>query len=374
MASTVAVTANSPLGEVRQRSAFYHAGRRWVFYCDAAVDDVVWKTSLDGLVWGAASNTNVPADVGLMNHGSKFSIFFDGTYVRIAATRHSNGDSLWYRAGTPNADGTITWCAAWVAAVAGVANVYPMYPSICTDSQGYAWITYHRATAGGAIDRPYVTKSGNNDGTWGVTPGGFPWDSGGTSSANWRSVIIPMTGGKVAFFRCLPCQFCVPVMFMQCNIWDGAAWMGMENVSNVQHVSNGGLAMVADGDDLHAMILFNTHTYHSVRSWATGLWSAAQQIIVNHYGDSLAIDPSTHDLYYFYNNVVLVYKEYSAGVWGAEQPFEAEWADTAQAFYSSNHVLGVVWTIGAYTIRYGELEVEFLKPAPGAWEILPLLS
>jgi len=42
-----------------------------------------------------------------------------------------------------------------------------------------------------------MIKIGNNDGTWGTTPSGFPYQLSTTSSTSWKVSIIPLTSGKM---------------------------------------------------------------------------------------------------------------------------------------------------------------------------------
>jgi hypothetical protein len=352
MASTVAISAaTNPIGEGRQRHAFYHAGRHWVFYCDGSA--ILWKSSTDAITWSAAQDALLPAEAGTMNNGGKFSIWLSKAQglVHIVACCGSYNNALYYRAGTPNADGTITWVAAWNPVVPAVASVCYIYPHIITDSGNYAWVTYlhHPSTVG---REPAVSKSGNHNGTWGTTPAGFPWKSEAPSSSNWRSVLVPMLSGKVALFRC--CN-------MEDYIWNGAAWSSIETVGG--HAGNTSMPAIADGDDLYC-ILVAANTEYTVRPWATGIWSAGTLITLDSVYGSVAIDPDTHDIYYVYlaaGTAHPSYMIYSSGVWTAGVEFEAESGAYIQTFYNPyDSVLGAVWMLGT-SIRY--VELPFGSPA-----------
>jgi hypothetical protein len=114
-----------------QRKTFYANGRFWVFYSDGT--NIVYKTSTDGMTWSEATTVRAGA------YGYYFSVWFDGTYVHYAVGRSSVGEALFYRRGTPNADGTITWSTT-AEEVAGeaVSDVY--YYRRQTWAEGDLWV------------------------------------------------------------------------------------------------------------------------------------------------------------------------------------------------------------------------------------------
>ena len=161
-----------------QRKSFYANGRFWVFYSDGT--NMVYRTSTDGSTWSSATT------VRACTYGYKFSIWFDGTYLHYA---YGSSSAIYYRRGTPNSDGTITWSAAEQT----VSTTYnsARYPMISVDSNGYVFVGY--SDYDGTNRYPYVIKSGNNDGTWGTTPSGFPYQLS-TASATWGVSVVPQIG------------------------------------------------------------------------------------------------------------------------------------------------------------------------------------
>ena len=215
-----------------QRKSFYAAGRFWVFYYDGA--NMVYHTSTNGLSWSAAIT------VRAAYWGSSFSIWFDGTYLHYA---YGSGGSIYYRRGTPNADGTITWSAAEQTVSTTYNHVY--YPHISVDSNGYVWIGYRDCD--GTTHYPYVIKSGYNDGIWGPTPTGFPHQLS-TATANCFVSTIPLTSAKMLVV------YAYPGGTVRVKQWTGSAW-GTE-VATSSAIQYGQYhSAVAQGDDVHFVFL-----------------------------------------------------------------------------------------------------------------------
>ena len=184
--------AISALGLTNQRKTFNATGLTWLFYTDGA--NLVYTTSSDNMIW--EDSIIVKTGVTL---GEDFSIWYDGTYVYYSYGFAENINPLpsylSFRSGTPNADGSITWNHAEEQ-----INVDPVdlghtgfgaeYSYICVDTLGYVWISY---TDNGFIN---VIKSGNTDGTWGLTSYGYPYEVS-PLPFDWKSTVVPLTAGKV---------------------------------------------------------------------------------------------------------------------------------------------------------------------------------
>ena len=98
-----------------QRKAFYANGRFWVFYSDGT--NMVYSTSTDGVTW------TTPTAIRYASYGYYFSVWFDGTYVHYAVARRIDGEGAFYRRGTPNADGSITWTTVEQTVLPGIGYV-----------------------------------------------------------------------------------------------------------------------------------------------------------------------------------------------------------------------------------------------------------
>jgi len=164
---TSAAAAHDPILEPSQRSAFYAAGRRWVFYTDGT--NLVFRSSADAVTWSA--DTSVRACV----KGDQFAIHFDGTYVHYAYASPVAGASggIWYRRGAPQSNGTITWSAVEQKPTepGEPGNIF-LTPSVSVDSSGYPWLVWVLYDSEGPTYRLYCVRSANNDGTWSGAEGG----------------------------------------------------------------------------------------------------------------------------------------------------------------------------------------------------------
>jgi len=263
-----------------QRKSFYANGRFWVFYSDGS--NIVYRTSTDGTSWTDATT------VASASAGSYFSIWFDGTYIHYARTL----SGLYYRRGTPNSDGSITWSASEQS----VPTTYgsPSTPFVSVDSDGYAWIGYQDKAAALQIF-PYVTKSGNNDGTWGSTPSGFPYQLSTTASMGWRIIVIPLTAGKMLVLYAYTTT-------VKARAWDGSNWLS--EVSTSSSISDGRFySATAQGDDVHLTFLtsaydiiytkyvYSSNSFTSETTLVSGATSTSAPVISR--------DPSTNNLYIF---------------------------------------------------------------------------
>jgi len=174
------------------------------------------------------------------------AVWFDGTYLHYVC----GGAYLYYRRGTPNGDGTITWSAAEQEVSTTYGEIW--WPTISVDSNGYVWIGY---ADGYSTPYPFVIKSGNNDGTWGTTPSGFPYQ---LSSTPMEVVVpIPLTGGKMFVLYHSNGD---PVYGKR---WTGSAW-GSERGTTSS--ADQFYSAVAEGDDVH--LVFNTSPTTSLESRA----------------------------------------------------------------------------------------------------------
>jgi len=214
-----------------QRKSFYANNRFWMFYSDGT--NMVYRTSADGSTWSS------PTTVRAANSGRTFSIWFDGTYLHYAYA----GTNLYYRRGMPNSDGTITWSAAEQT----ISLTYPpASPFVSVDSSGYAWIGYTDSV----FSPPYVIKSGNNDGTWGTTPSGFPYKLSTLGYTTWKVSIIPLTSNKML------AVYGAKGYTIKARRWTGSSW-GSEAATSQAMGGEGYFSAVAQGDNVHLAFLRN---------------------------------------------------------------------------------------------------------------------
>ena len=268
-----------------QRKSFYANGRFWVFWSDGS--NMVYATSTDGSSW-----TN-KATVRACAYGGYFSIWFDGTYLHYA---YANNSQISYRRGTPISDGSITWSADEQT----VSTTYnsAVGPVVSVDSNGYVWIGYKDYDSGNNKHYPYVIKSGNNDGTWGTTPSGFPYKLSATSSSSWRASPIPLTGGKML---AIYAYSYAPLKVMR---WTGSGW-GSERTGTSNAYYGYYISAVAEGDDVHIVFLKSSGYDILYVKYTYSADSLGGEVTVQAGATSTSVpvlsrDPSSSTLYVFY--------------------------------------------------------------------------
>lgn len=297
------------------RKGFYAAGLFWAFYSNGT--NAGWEFTANPAVWAGAFTS-----IGPCTRGYYFSIWFDEATGFVHYVRHDYGGTwdLYYRRGTPENDGSITWSAAEQTVDAGISTDRYSIPCICVDTNGFAWIGATHTL--GTVDHPYALKNDNNDGTWALDFAYLLW----AYDAYWKVYPIPLTGGKVYVVHCNG-------IGPYGKLYD-AGWSGRENFGDGEPSFSGHISAVADGDDVHFVyhrIIVNDIRY-SKRAFGVG-WGA--EVVVqtgqtHKCGPALSIDTVTGDLYCFWTRGYLVvddhvyYKKYSSGSWDADP---TDWID-----------------------------------------------
>lgn len=333
-------------------------GLYWFFYSDGT--NIVYRTSTDGLTWSAATTVRACAS------GDSFSIWFDGTYLHYA---YASGGGIYYRRGTPNADGTITWSNVEQAIGTTYGEAYT--PFVSVDSNGYVWIGYYDAD--GANYYPFVIKSGNNDGTWGTTPPGFPHQLSITADAGWRVSVIPLTAGKML------AVYAYTGVTVKVKAWDGSAW-GTE-VATTSLIQYGYChSAVAQDDDVHLVFLKNTeydilYVKYTYSTNSFGTETTLQAGATSTSAPVISRDPNANDLCVFYatkttgspsgstaNHIYYMKYTASTGTWSSA----VDWLDeTTEVLRGSNRLtcfynnydfkVGILYmtkTLSPYNIRF----------------------
>ena len=168
-----------------QRKTFYANDRFWAIYSNTT--SLVYASSTDGESW--TNETEISDDITM---GYDASVWSNGTNIYLAYTPNTDG-GLYYGNGLPNSNGSITWNGIEQAVNSTSNEVH--YTMISVDSDGYIWIAYQEEVGGNWY--PFVTKSGNCDGTWGTTPEGFPYQLSSTASGDCAASIVPLSSGKM---------------------------------------------------------------------------------------------------------------------------------------------------------------------------------
>ncbi len=321
-----------------QRKGFYAAGLFWAFYGDGSTN-AVYEHSHDGITWDEEPIIIGPCKLG---YGHNFSVWFDGTYVHYART---NNYDLFYRRGTPENDGTITWSAVEQTLYDGVIFDEYIFPCICVDTNGYAWIGV-RIEDTAPWDRPYILKNANLDGTWADDVGaGFPYELSAVDDYTWKVAPVPLTDGKVYVVYCRDAQAPLGKLY-------DAGWGAEESdLADYGIEESRPFSAVALGDNVH--FVYNRDATYQIRynKRIAGSWGAndvlVQDSVTFSTGPALSADLSTGTLYCFWTDAGsghVYYKKYSAGSWDVDP---TDWIDesTDEIMYD--------WNITSYYQDYG---------------------
>jgi hypothetical protein len=160
-----------------QRSAFYAAGRYWLFWgANSGIPpyDLNFRSSTDGVTWSADTNIGTFPLVD-----AQWSVAYDDTNGNVHIARNIRfvsldlpHDGLEYRRGTPNSDGSIAWDAPWSQVVATGHFVGDF--SLAVDSSGQAWVAYgDNGSADPAKGSAIAIRNAATDGAW-TNARGFP--------------------------------------------------------------------------------------------------------------------------------------------------------------------------------------------------------
>jgi hypothetical protein len=321
-ASTVAsgITTNTATVSTHMRKSFYANGRYWVFYSDAT--NMVYKTSLDGVSW------SLQTTIRAADSGNRFSVFFDGTYLHYAYSAETANTPIYYRRGTPNSNGTITWSAAEQTALAAVSTDTYNGPNISVATDGRAWIGYELYTTTGPARSPYVTRNNNTDGTWSVASG-FPYQLRGQmgSIANPHCVEpVPLTTGYVF------CVYGASGFTLRGKRWNGG-W-GTEKATTNAVLGSNGYSAVNEGDDVHLCFVTGSNpdtVIYAKYTYGSDSFGGETTIQSSPNGGlpAVSLNTTTNTLYCFwrnYNNGTHIYykKKTQAGSWDSTA---TDWID-----------------------------------------------
>ena len=342
--STIASATDHPF----QRKTFYAAGRFWVFYSDGT--NMVFRSSTNGEAWSSATTVRACGD------GAKFSIYFDGTYVHYCYATYIDETPLYYRRGTPNSDGTISWTDECTA-VAAESGVNYQLPYIAVDSAGYPWIGYHKYVSSEDGGYAYVTKSSTSDGTW-STASGFPYQLYSQWGC-WFVIPVALTNQKMYIV------YAQESNRIYGKLWTGS-WGSEEKIFDDGVALNLGVSAVNVNDDVYLVHLSASQNLQcKKRTYGSG-WGSVESVqsSVGYYSKpALSSDSSTGTIYCFWvDSNHLYYKKRASGVWDSSPTdwvSETNLWETQTAFYKDyGNYIGVAYTSGSkspYNVKFAYL-------------------
>jgi hypothetical protein len=338
-----------------QRKAFYAAGRFWAFYYNNG--NIVCRTSTDGSTW--SSETVIRAG----DLGANLSVCFDGTYVHYACARSAVW--IYYRRGTPNSDGSITWSAAEQTITETVAC---QDPSMAVDSNGYPWIAYHY---GGTNDKRWrVRKSSKKDGTWATE---HTWDLYTDTSIEPFGALVALTDGKMySVYYGMAADEHVRGQLCTADVW------GDEEIASASHIDDGDyspLSATAIGDDVHLVFLeaITLDVTYAKRTSGVG-WGAEETVDsagVAQSAPAISYDVETDDIYCFWSCDPTAAHVYYRQRTGAGWEASVDWIDESADGWGSratltcypvalNGYVGVLYTTKAaspFNVKHSYLDL-----------------
>jgi len=289
-----------------QYKGFYAAGRLWLFYT-SETDFYFTSSDDDGATWEASVKIY---DDAQYNYGEVAGIWFDGVYVHATV---KDGNFVYYRRGLPNADGTITWAAAFaIAFTAGGGGKTDHFISV--DSEGYPFIAWAFEDLNPDTECLF-TKSSRNDGVW-ATAGGFPKILFDAYIVSRGCAVYPLPDQDMLI---LAYKAITGGEEIRCRVWDhslgtlGALEQASEFVPWPDYITGAESwswwVVVDDDGDAHLIYLHMTgtdtfHIRYRKRSYATGTWGAESTIVTNiidiHCSPVLCLDRSTGNMLLFF--------------------------------------------------------------------------
>jgi hypothetical protein len=207
-----------------QRKGFYARGYHWAFYY--ASGEIYWRRSADGITWDSA--TPITPSGETPTDGAEIAVWLGrntipAQTVHIAYADHDTDCPIYYRRGTIDGNGDLTWDSVWQSVVAQEGISYSNITVCIDDVNGFAFIGYTTIVrAAPTTDaKPRVIHSRQTDGTW-STYAGFPKILNATLDESWVTLVIPSGLDTIIalYARGTNSIFC-DVYDVSLNKWDG---------------------------------------------------------------------------------------------------------------------------------------------------------
>lgn len=382
-------TVQVGLSHQYQRGTFTTAGRDWVIYADkGTLPNVgIWITSTtdDGAAWEPAALLR-ELDEWDYGNNAYFDTHFDGTHLHYAACgplASGGTNTLLYRRGTPQTDGTVTWDAAEQTAFTGNGSILEV--GINTDSDGVPWIAFEHFNVGtSGYPIPKVTKATASDGTWTTDTGnGFPYTLSTTETRWWGTVVrLNETGGMCVFYWHSNYGLTPGAQStILAQIWDGTDWTaaGEIEVDASPRTDQFGGGRISDfavtsdpgvGEAYAIWYEENADEFQTTTLDITGIVGTAAAAIGNaetalYVTAALGLDTNTSELVLAYtnNDTELRTVRRTAGTWGASTQLAAEHVRRSSLQITERGSrLVVAWQENTDTGRE-PIHVEFLETA-----------
>ena len=354
MVNTVGTsTSTVPVIYGFQKKCFYANGRWWVFYYDGTYFG--WRTSTDGTTWSAwtSYNTALVADA---QKGWRYDIWYDEPNNKICLARYQGLTIyIYYRQGTANADGTITWDSAEVLITTDAG--YDV--KVCKDSNGYPWVSYQQNVTN--YPMRVVKASTTTGSSWGSPTTLWTQASGSTDI-----LIVPLTGGKMLAIRNL-----VGSVF-QSRLYTGSTWETAVDASTSTSDSCSHFDAVADGDDVHLVfckvdyyrIVYVKYVYGT--GWGSEETVESATVSYNHPTISFKSTDKVR-VFYLLSQTTINYRDRDSGSWQTAVTIsssESTITCVCSSYQAVSSKICVTWKSGAsspYDVKFEGYTLAIVK-------------
>ncbi len=254
----------NPTGQATSYVVFYAATRWWAFWSNGT--NMVFDTSTDGgQTW-----TGSPTSCGAATGYTLWDAYFDGTYLHYV--RCATG-TLYYRRGTPQSNGTMSWAAAEQTVQSGATAV--TYPSVTCCGGGKPTVSWLNRASSTYLT--YVKQSSTTDGTFSedtnVTKSNFhSSSSGGRSKVAGLSTSAFMIGYGTSTST---------INFMR---WNGSAWQSADTQPFNDAINSMTWKLIGNpGSDTEAYLLYmdSAGDINFFRRQSNNTWTSIQDTGVN---------------------------------------------------------------------------------------------
>jgi len=281
--------------------AHYINGRFWVFYSESG--NFGYRTSIDGVTWGNFIQISATASWC-------FGLWHDEPNNKICYARelYSVNQDVFYRQGTLNSDGTITWDSNEVTVD---VNTGSAEPSVIKDSNGYPWIGFY-----GADGVHHVVKASATDGSAWTVPSTQLWSNRATGSE--RTILVPLLSGKIMAINVADNKT------VQTRLWNGSSWEAVINIAlNPLEYRFTCFDVTVDGDNVLVGWQDANSPYRLVVCYYNSTWGSVEEVVsaafVTH--GVIAITrkvAGAFRIYYAKDNATIAYKDRINGSLGDE--------------------------------------------------------
>jgi len=282
------------------QKVFFTATRWWTFF--EHTESMYFSSTSDGGVTWAT-----PTLIADTYYDFEFASYWDGTHITIVYAKQSTNAHLYYRRGTPQSGGTITWDSAAVDAYTPTVGDKIADPTVCVNTSNVTFVGFWEKTNG------EVHALINTD-----TSGGWTLDSDTELKAIGGTIAWSvLTSGKVyASYAIAGSGSGSPWG----KLWN-SGWGNEENYGTTIGGYFDSFTAVGVGDDVHFAYTEDTtsHIEYQKRTYGVG-WGSVAEISTTVGDQSVpAISKNGTNLAIFWTDTNKLYvKNCLSGVWDTD--------------------------------------------------------